>query len=105
MVRWFAYVWDTTSFHAVLVVRCESNRRDTSGAWCVVEEHAALGMSLRDQEKTTSLAKGRRAFEGYKAKKGVSRCNIDGNGDNNELKVIPSEYSSQFWQTLTHRLV
>lgn len=68
-VGWFPYDWDTASVQAVRVYNRESNKHGHSGARRVVEEYAAVEMSLLGREKEISLKGDRRALEVYKAKK------------------------------------
>lgn len=76
--------------YSVAVFHRESNKRDTSRARRVVEEYAAVEVSLCEQEKTTSLTDGRQSIEVYKAKKNGPANNVGGN----DSEVIPSKLSS-----------
>lgn len=95
----FVYVWDTTSVHAVPVFHQEAEKYGTSGACGVSEEYTAVEVSLIDQEKKASLAKGQQEFEAYYAKNDKSRSKVGGNGGATGSEVIPSKFSSEFAAT------
>lgn len=82
---------NTASVCTVPVFHGKSNKCDTSGARYVDEEHAAVEMSLCDQEKRINSAEGRRAIENYMAQKGGSESKI---GGENGLEGILSKFSA-----------
>lgn len=56
----FPCVWDTALVRDIPVFHWKWNKRETSAAWRLVVEHAAVKVSLRDQEKTAVLTEGRK---------------------------------------------
>lgn len=65
--------------------------RDTSGARFVVEEYAAVDVSLVGQKVTTTFPDGRRAFKVYSARKNSSKGDVG----RNKSEVISSKFSRE----------